>query len=154
MYAISYLELNICWLIIMMLILHKQVRGLDKRLTSQTFTELIISAMVYVFLDMIYGLQQNAVIHLSVTVSKIVNVMMFIFIFFWWHFAFLQCFLKRSIMHFVESWRWYLEWSYFRLLQVFCKCFSQRFLLFVLDWHLELFRYLRHFLQIELQWMN
>ncbi len=67
----------------MMLILHKQVRGLDKRLTSQTFTELIISAMVYVFLDMIYGLQQNAVIHLSVTVSKIVNVMMFIFIFFW-----------------------------------------------------------------------
>lgn len=67
----------------MMLILHKQVRGLDKRLTSQTFTELIISAIVYVFLDMIYGLQQNAVIHLSVTVSKIVNVMMFIFIFFW-----------------------------------------------------------------------
>ena len=57
MYAISYLELNICCLIIMMLILHKQVQGLDKRLTSQTFTELIVSAMVYVFLDMIYGLQ-------------------------------------------------------------------------------------------------
>lgn len=49
MYAISYLELNICCLIIMMLILHKQVRGLDKRLTSQTFTELIVSAMVYIF---------------------------------------------------------------------------------------------------------
>lgn len=98
MYAISYLELNICCLIIMMLILHKQVRGLDKRLTSQTFTELIVSAMVYIFLDMIYGLQQNAVIHLPVTVSKIVNVMMFVSLYSLTHlvFAFMECELGRT----------------------------------------------------------
>lgn len=98
MYAISYLELNICCLIIMMLILHKQVQGLDKRLTSQTFTELIVSAMVYVFLDMIYGLQQNAVIHLPVTVSKFVNVMMFVSLYSLTHlvFAFMECELGRT----------------------------------------------------------
>lgn len=98
MYAISYLELNSCCLIIMMLILHKQVRGLDKRLTSQTFTELIVSAMVYVFLDMIYGLQQNSVIHLPVTVSKIVNVMMFVSLYSLTHlvFAFMECELGRT----------------------------------------------------------
>ena len=98
MYAFSYLQLNICCLIIMVLILYRQVRGLDKRLTSQTFTELIISAMVYVFLDMIYGLQQNSVIHLSVLTSKVVNVMLFVSLYSLTHlvFAFMECELGRT----------------------------------------------------------
>lgn len=77
MYAISYLELNTCCLIIMALIMHRQIQSSDKRMTSKTFIELLVSAMIYVFLDMICGFQQNKVIHLSVTVSSILNVAFF-----------------------------------------------------------------------------
>lgn len=98
MYAISYLELNTCCLIIMALILRKQTQGLDKRLTSQTFTELVISAMVYVFLDMVCGLQQNHVIHLSVLASTILNTAFFISSYSLTHlsFAFTECELGRD----------------------------------------------------------
>ena len=98
MYAISYLELNTCCLIIMALILHRQTQGLDKRLTSQTFTELVISAMVYVFLDMVCGLQQNQVIHLSVFISTILNTAFFISSYSLTHlsFAFTECELGRD----------------------------------------------------------
>lgn len=98
MYAISYLELNTCCLIIMALILHRQTQGLDKRLTSQTFTELVISAMVYVFLDMVCGLQQNNVIHLSVFISTILNTAFFISSYSLTHlsFAFTECELGRD----------------------------------------------------------
>lgn len=74
MYAISYLELNTCCLIIMMLILHRQLQGLDRRQISKIFTELLIAAMVYVLLDMACGLQQNEVFHLSPAVSAVLNV--------------------------------------------------------------------------------
>ena len=98
MYAISYLELNTCCLIIMALILHRQTQELDKRLTSQTFTELVISAMVYVFLDMVCGLQQNHVIHLSVLVSTILNTAFFVSSYSLTHlsFAFTECELGRD----------------------------------------------------------
>ena len=98
MYAISYLELNTCCLIIMALILRRQTQGLDKRLTSKTFTELVISAMVYVFLDMVCGLQQNYVIHLSVMVSTILNTLFFISSYSLTHlsFAFSECELGRN----------------------------------------------------------
>lgn len=98
MYAISYLELNTCCLIIMALILRRQTQGLDKRLTSKTFTELVISAMVYVFLDMVCGLQQNYVIHLPVMVSTILNTLFFISSYSLTHlsFAFSECELGRN----------------------------------------------------------
>ena len=98
MYAISYLELNTCCLIIMALILRRQTQGLDKRLTSKTFTELVISAMVYVFLDMVCGLQQNYVIHLPVVVSTILNTSFFISSYSLTHlsFAFTECELGRD----------------------------------------------------------
>lgn len=78
MYAISYLELNTCCLIIMALIMYRQIQSSDKRMTSKTFIELLVSAMIYVFLDMLCGLQQNKVIHLSVAASGILNVAFFI----------------------------------------------------------------------------
>ena len=62
----------------MALIMYRQIQSSDKRMTSKTFIELLVSAMVYVFLDMICGLQQNKVIHLSVAVSSILNVLFFI----------------------------------------------------------------------------
>lgn len=93
MYAISYIELNTCCLLIMALILYRQVQGLDKRLNSKTFTELLLSSMVYVFLDLICGLQQNSVIHLSVVMSSIFNVAFFISSYSLTHlaFAFTEC---------------------------------------------------------------
>lgn len=78
MYAISYLELNTCCLIIMALIMYRQVQSSDKRMTSKTFIELLVLAMIYIFLDMICGLQQNKVIHLSVVTSAILNMAFFI----------------------------------------------------------------------------
>ena len=82
----------------MALILRRQAQGLDKRLTSKTFTELVISAMVYVFLDMVCGLQQNYVIHLSVMVSTILNTLFFISSYSLTHlsFAFSECELGRN----------------------------------------------------------
>ena len=98
MYAISYLELNTCCLIIIMLILYRQSQGLDKRLTSKTFTELLVSAMVYVFLDMISGLQQNLVIHLSPAVSTVLNAGFYISSYSLTHlsFAFTECELGKN----------------------------------------------------------
>lgn len=98
MYAISYLELNTCCLVIIMLILYRQSQGLDKRLTSKTFTELLISAMVYVFLDLISGLQQNLVIHLSPAVSTVLNAGFYISSYSLTHlaFAFTECELGRN----------------------------------------------------------
>lgn len=98
MYAMSYLELNTCCLIIMVLILYRQSQGLDKRLSSKTFSELVISAMVYVLLDMICGLQQNYAIHLSATISMILNMAFFISSYSLTHlaFAFTECELGRN----------------------------------------------------------
>lgn len=98
MYAISYLELNTCCLVIIMLILYRQSQGLDKRLTSKTFTELLISAMVYVLLDLICGLQQNLAIHLSPAVSTVLNAGFYISSYSLTHlaFAFTECELGRN----------------------------------------------------------
>lgn len=98
MYAISYLELNTCCLLIIMLILRRQTQGLDKRLASKTFTELLISAMVYVVLDLVSGLQQNLVIHLSPAISTILNTGFYISSYSLTHlaFAFTECELGRT----------------------------------------------------------
>ena len=37
MYAISYIEINTCCMIILLLILHRHLRGLDKSLAANTF---------------------------------------------------------------------------------------------------------------------
>ena len=97
MYAISYIEINICCLIIMVVILQRHRRSLDKSLTSNTLTELLISAMVYVFFDMICGLQQNHVLHLSQAASTFVNSAFYISSFSVTHlaFAFSECELER-----------------------------------------------------------
>ena len=97
MYAISYIEINICCLIIMVVILQRHRRSLDKSLTSNTLTELLISAMVYVFFDMICGLQQNHVLHLSQASSTFVNSAFYISSFSVTHlaFAFSECELER-----------------------------------------------------------
>lgn len=98
MYAISYLELNTCCLIIMILILYRQLQGLDRQLISKTFTELLISAMVYVVLDMICGLQQNSVLHLSPAVSAALNAGFYISSYSLTHlaFAFAECEMGRN----------------------------------------------------------
>lgn len=61
-------------MIILLLILHRHLRGLDKSLAANTFSGLIISAIIYVLFDMLCGLQQNQAIHLSETMSAVVNV--------------------------------------------------------------------------------
>lgn len=97
MYAISYIEINICCLIIMQVILQRHRRSLDKSLTSKTLTNLLLSAMVYVFFDMICGLQQNQVLHLSQTFSTFANAAFYISSFSVTHlaFAFTECELER-----------------------------------------------------------
>lgn len=97
MYAISYIEINICCLIIMAVILQRHRRSLDKSLTSNTLTELVISAMVYVFFDMICGLQQDHVLHLSQAVSTFANAAFYISSYSVTHlaFAFTECELER-----------------------------------------------------------
>lgn len=98
MYAISYLEINVCCLIIMFVILMRHRKSLDKSLTSVTFSELLISAMVYVFCDMICGLQQNQVLHLVPEFSAFMNVAFYVSSFSVTHlaFAFSECELERS----------------------------------------------------------
>lgn len=98
MYAISYIEINTCCMIILLLILQRHMKGLDKSLTSNTFSELIISAIVYVLFDMICGLQQNQAIHLSKALSSAMNVGFFWSSFSLTHlsFSFAECELERS----------------------------------------------------------
>ena len=101
MYAISYIEINTCCLIILALILKRHIRGLDKRMEANTFSGLIISTMIYVLLDMICGLQQNQAFHLSRAVSGAVNVAFFWSSFSLTHlaFAFAECELERDWVH-------------------------------------------------------
>ena len=97
MYAISYLEINICCIIIMVVILLRHRKSLDKSLNANTFSELLISAMVYVTCDMICGLQQNQVLHLSQTMSGIMNAAFYISSYSVTHLAlaFTECELER-----------------------------------------------------------
>lgn len=98
MYAISYIEINTCCMIILLLIFRRHIRGLDKSFASNTFSGLIISAITYVLLDMICGLQQNQIIHLSKALSSIMNVAFFWSSFSLTHlsFAFAECELGRK----------------------------------------------------------
>lgn len=82
----------------MIVILLRHRKSLDKSLTANTFSELLISAMVYVTCDMICGLQQNHVLHLSQTMSWIANAAFYISSYSVTHlaFAFSECELERS----------------------------------------------------------
>lgn len=81
----------------MAVILLRHRKSLDKSLNANTFSELLISAMVYVTCDMICGLQQNHVLHLSQTVSGIMNMAFYISSYSVTHlaFAFSECELER-----------------------------------------------------------
>ena len=98
MYAISYIEINTCCIIILLLIFKRLWRGLDKSLTSVTLSEMIISAIIYVLFDMVCGLQQDQAIHLSRTMSSIVNVGFFWSSFSLTHlsFSYAECELGRK----------------------------------------------------------
>ncbi len=98
MYAISYLEINTCCLVIMAIIFQRNLQSLDRSLRTKTFLELLISAMVYVVCDMICGLQQNGAIILSNTMSAVMNVAFFVSSYSVTHltFAFAECELGRE----------------------------------------------------------
>lgn len=98
MYAISYLEINSCCLVIMAIIFHRNLQSLDRSLRTKTLLELLISAMVYVVCDMICGLQQNRVIALPRVLSTVMNVAFFVSSYSVTHltFAFTECELGRN----------------------------------------------------------
>lgn len=77
MYAFSYLEMNTCCIILMLVVLRVHLRSLDKSASANVFTMLLCSMLCYTGVDLLCGLIENDFVPTTQLASSIINVLFF-----------------------------------------------------------------------------
>lgn len=90
MYAVTYLIKNTFCLFILYVLLRRKQSTMDHSLGTRLFEVLICAVMVYAFLDLILGLQENDAIVLSWTMIGFLNILYF-------DMSYLVCFIVFSM---------------------------------------------------------
>lgn len=73
MYAFSYLEINTCCILILIIIFRLHLKNLDKRMSVRAFRWLLIVMLCYTVFDLGCGLAENGAIHLSQNIIIFLN---------------------------------------------------------------------------------
>lgn len=73
MFAISYIEVDIMCMLILILILRRHVRSFNHNTGSMLFTAIVSVLIAFALLDLIGGAAQDASVHLNKYVSEIIN---------------------------------------------------------------------------------
>lgn len=77
LHVLSYLELNLGCVVIMLVILRVHIRSLDKSAPARVFTSLLLSMMIYSCFDLLCGLIENHYIPTNHAFSTFANVCFF-----------------------------------------------------------------------------